>query len=193
LTAMAPQLIDTETAYAGWCKLLIATIRMPDGQTYRREVEHHGMAASVLPYDPVRRTAIVIRQPRAPALYLQSEPIIEAVAGLIDPGEEMETSARRECLEEAGLRLASIAYVTTAWTMPGISTERMGLFLGEYSQADRIAVGGGLAAEHEQIEVVEMTLRDLTAMIDSGKELDMKLLVLMQTLRLRRPELFTPA
>ena len=30
----------------------------PDGQTIRREVEHHGVAASVLPYDPMRRTAI---------------------------------------------------------------------------------------------------------------------------------------
>jgi nudix-type nucleoside diphosphatase (YffH/AdpP family) len=188
---MAAEIIKTELAYSGWCKLTIATIRLPDGQIVRREIEDHGRATAVLPYDPVRRTTIVIRQPRAPALYVgRSEHLLEAIAGLMDPGEGAETSARRECMEEAGLRLSSVARVTTAWTMPGISTERMDLFLGEYTKADRVAAGGGLASESEQIEVIEMPLHDLSAAIDAATDFDMKLLALVQTLRVRRPDLF---
>jgi nudix-type nucleoside diphosphatase (YffH/AdpP family) len=188
---MAAEIIKTEPAYSGWCKLYVATIRLPDGQLVRREIEDHGRAVAVLPYDPVRRTAIVIRQPRAPALYVgRGDHLLEAIAGLMDPGEAAETSARRECIEEAGLRLSSVARITTAWTMPGISTERMDLFLGEYSETDRVATGGGLASESEQIEVIEMPLRDLAAAIDAATDFDMKLLALVQTLRVRRPDLF---
>jgi hypothetical protein len=66
----------------------------------------------------------------------------------------------------------------------------MDLFLGEYGAADRVTAGGGLAAEHEEIEVIELPLHDLVAMVDAGEEMDMKVLALVQTLRLRRPELF---
>jgi hypothetical protein len=74
--------------------------------------------------------------------------------------------------------------------MPGISTERMDLFLGSYTAADRVSAGGGLATEHEEIEVIELPLADLVALVEAGEDMDMKVLALVQTLRLRRPELF---
>jgi nudix-type nucleoside diphosphatase (YffH/AdpP family) len=185
------ELAKVEPAYAGWCKVFVATIRLPDGRSFTREIEHHGRATAVLPFDPVRRTAIVIRQLRAPALYVgRGEHLIEAIAGLVENGEDIAASAQRECLEEAGLRLATIEHIATTWTMPGISTERMDLFLGSYAAADRVSAGGGLPDEHEEIEVIELPLRDLVAMIEAGEEIDMKVLTLVQTLRLRRPELF---
>ena len=74
--------------------------------------------------------------------------------------------------------------------MAGVSTEQMDLFLAEYSQSDRVSAGGGIDEEHENIEVIEMPLAELAAMTDSGALKDMKALVLVQTLRLRRPEMF---
>ena len=91
-------------------------------------------------------------------------------------------------MEEVGVRLASLDLVSSAWSMPGISAERMDLFLGVYAAADRTGVGGGI--DDEGIEVVEMPLSELAAMADAGTLNDMKTLVLVQTLRLRRPELF---
>ena len=81
---MRAELADVKPAYAGWCKLYVATIRLPDGRTFTREIEDHGRATAMLPFDPVRRTAIVIRQLRAPALYVgRSDHLIEAVAAEI--------------------------------------------------------------------------------------------------------------
>jgi hypothetical protein len=79
--------------------------------------------------------------------------------------------------------------VAKAWAMPGVSTEQMDLYLGAYAPADWVGTGGGI--EGEDIEVLEIPLAELAAMADSGALHDMKTLLLVQTLRLRRPELFT--
>jgi nudix-type nucleoside diphosphatase (YffH/AdpP family) len=186
---MPAELIEAAPKYQGWSTLLVARIRLPDGRIVVREIEHHGRAACVLAFDPHRKTALFVRQVRAPTIYAaQPSHLLEAVAGQIEDGEAPEACARREAMEEAGLRLSTIEHVTTAWTMPGISTERMDLFLGQYSQADRVGPGGGTG--DEGIEVVEVSLAETAAMSDAGALTDMKTLVLVQTLRLRRPDLF---
>jgi nudix-type nucleoside diphosphatase (YffH/AdpP family) len=188
---MTWKIVEAREIYSGWCRLLIAKLTRPDGSVLSREIEDHGIAACVLPYDPVRKTAVVIRQMRAPLIYAGvREDLVEGIAGLIDDGEDPVGAARREAMEEAGLRLTHIDHVTTAWTMPGMSTERMALMLAEYGEADRVAPGGGLAEEHEEIEVIELGLHELAAMVEAGTLTDMKLLFLVQTLRLRRPDLF---
>jgi nudix-type nucleoside diphosphatase (YffH/AdpP family) len=189
-----PQIIATEERYRGWCRLYLATVRLAGGATIAREIEDHGNAACVLPYDPERATAIVVRQWRMPLLHTgERTAILEVIAGLIDGEETPESSARREADEEAGLRLRGLQPVLAAWTMPGISAERMHAFLAEYRAADRVGAGGGIAGENEEIEVIEMPLRTLAAMADAGTLTDLKTFALLQTLRLRRPELFTPA
>jgi nudix-type nucleoside diphosphatase (YffH/AdpP family) len=186
---MSVEIIEMEEKYRGWCRLLLARVRYPDGRIVSREIEDHGRAACVLPYDPVRRIALLVRQLRVPALYAGGDTaILEAPAGLIDPGEDGGTAARREAMEEVGVRLTSLDPVASTWTMPGISAERMDLFLGIYAAADRTGAGGGI--EDEGIEVVEMPLSELAAMADAGTLDDIKALLLVQTLRLRRPELF---
>jgi nudix-type nucleoside diphosphatase (YffH/AdpP family) len=188
---MAAEIVALEPRYRGWCTILLASIRLADGKVITREIEDHGSAACVLPYDPERRTAIVIRQMRPPVLHVAHEQAsLEAIAGLIDAGETGDVSAIREAEEEAGLRLRALEPVATVWTMPGVSTERMSMFLAEYQATDRIGAGGGLAGENEDIEVIEMALRTLAEMADGGTLTDLKTFTLVQTLRLRRPELF---
>ena len=186
---MSVEIIGTEEKYRGWCTLLLAQVRYPDGRIVKREIEDHGRATCVLPYDPARKTALLVRQLRVPVLHAGGEAtVLEAPAGLIDPGENGSTAARREAMEEAGVRLTSLDLVSSAWSMPGISAERMDLFLGVFAAADRTGAGGGI--DDEGIEVVEMPLIELAAMADAGTLDDMKTLVLVQTLRLRRPDLF---
>jgi nudix-type nucleoside diphosphatase (YffH/AdpP family) len=187
---VAAKIVDLKTLYTGWTKFLIAQVRTAGGVTVTREIEDHGAAACVLPYDPVRRTAILVRQFRAPVRMMgEEQDILEAIAGIVE--EELPTeTAKREALEEAGLQLGELEPAGTQWTAPGISTERMSLFLSPYYEANRIGGGGGLDHEHEQIAVVEMQLDELARRADHGDLNDLKTFALLQTLRLRRPELF---
>lgn len=187
---MTFRIISSETVHAGRSKFLILTVQLPDGQTMRREVEDHGAAVCVLPYDRERRTAILVRQFRAPVfLAAEQEEVLEAIAGIVESPDPAECG-RREAMEEAGLALTTMEHVGSAWTMPGVSTERMHLYVAPYGAKDRTGAGGGLADAHEYTAMVELPLAELAAHADAGRLDDMKTLVLVQTLRLRHPDLF---
>lgn len=177
-------------AYEGWCRLLVATIRTSDGQTIKREIEDHGDAVAVLPYDGDRRVAMLVRQFRPPVFHAAGQAeTLEVPAGLLDD-DDPETCARREAFEEVGLRLSTLEPVMASWSMPGVSCERIHLFLAPYSAADRTGAGGGLEGEHENITPTEIVLNELATSADSGGLSDMKTFALVQTLRLRHPHLF---
>lgn len=187
---MPPTIRGTRTIHDGWASFLVADVTTPDGAEVSREIEDHGEAVCVLPYDPERRVATLIRQFRAPPFFTAGVPdLLEAPAGLLDEADP-EAGVRREAYEETGLRLSDLEHLATLWSMPGISTERMHLYLAAYGQADREGPGGGVADENEAITVVEMPLAALATMSEAGAITDMKTLTLVLGLRLRRPELF---
>lgn len=188
--AGAPRIEGTRTVYEGWARYLVAEVRMPDGSRIGREVEDHGPAVAVLPYDAERGVALLVRQFRTPPCFVDgTSSVLEVPAGLREE-DDPEACARREAYEETGLRLSQLEPAGRVWSLPGLSTERMDLFLAPYRIGDRQGEGGGLPEETESIEVVEIALTDLAAMADRGKIVDMKTLCLVQTLRLRHPGLF---
>jgi nudix-type nucleoside diphosphatase (YffH/AdpP family) len=181
-----------KSLYAGWSRLFLASITLADGSEIQREVEDHGAAAAVLPYDPNRRCALVIKQLRTGPLFAEAATpvLIEAPAGLVDAGEAPSDTARREALEEVGLDLKALHSVGSYFAMPAVSSERIHLYLAEYGPDDRITVGGGLASETERLEVIEPTLTALWALLQSGELTDMKTALLLLSLKAQRPELF---
>ncbi|MBX6424932.1 MAG: NUDIX hydrolase [Variibacter sp.] len=187
---MTIAMTESKIVHDGWARFLVARFKRDDGVTLSREIEDHGAAVAVLPFDPHRRLALLVSQFRAPVFYAQRQDhLMEAIAGLLESDAPAQCAAR-EAYEEAGVRLRELEHVGTCWTMPGLSTERMFLYLAPYTEADRIGAGGGLPHEHEDIAVREIPLQDLAAMADRGAIADMKTLLLVQTLRLRRPDLF---
>ncbi len=185
-----PEILDVRTLHQGFSTFVIARVRLHDGAVVAREIEDHGDAVAVLPYDPQRRSVLLIRQFRAPALYKGADPqLVEAAAGLIDEGEAPEAAARREAHEETGVTLGLLERVATLWSSPGVSAERITLYLAP-CRFDGRSAGGGKPDEHEHITVAEVSLSDLGGQLDRGEIEDMKLLALAQALRLRRPELF---
>jgi nudix-type nucleoside diphosphatase (YffH/AdpP family) len=187
---MTVELRKVETAWQGYLTVLVATCATPDGRTFRREIEHHGRAACVLPYDPERRTALMINLPRAPVIWAGGPPeLLEAPAGMVE-NEDPEDTAIREAMEECGVVLRRLEQVGSPFSCPGVSSERVDLFLAEYGQADRTAAGGGVEGENELISVEEVPLALLWTWVEQRKIEDLKSLALILALRVRRPELF---
>lgn len=187
---MPVELRKVETVYQGWSTLMRATLMDDDGQSFIREIEHHGRAACVLPYDPQRRCVLLVSLPRPPVIWAGGPPeLAEAPAGMVDD-EDPEDCARREALEEAGVRLGRLEPLGSPFSMSGVSTERVDLFLAAYSATDRVAAGGGLAEEHENITVMEVPLDQLWDWVEKRRIEDLKTLALVLALRVRRPELF---
>jgi nudix-type nucleoside diphosphatase (YffH/AdpP family) len=188
---IAVRLLGQKTLYQGWGRYLLLTVGLAGGETVQRQLDDHGGAAAVLPYDAGRRCALLARLPRAGPLFAGQDPhMLEACAGMIDPGESAEACARREAMEELGVRLEALEPVSRVWTSPGVSSERIDLYLAPYAAVDRIAAGGGLEEEQEGIEVIERPLAELWRATQTGELNDLKTLALIMALRHRRPDLF---
>lgn len=185
------KIVERTRLLTGWSNIDRIVVRHPDGTTWDRTLEDHGNSAAVLPYDPKRRTCLLVSQPR-PAVISSGalEDILETPAGMLDEGETYDVAARRETIEETGLLLDTLEFVVKLWTMPGLSTERTGIFLATYSANQRVAEGDGLATDDERISLHEIPLDALGDMIRSGQLEDGKTLVAAQALMLRRPDLF---
>lgn len=187
---MKAEIVETKNVYDGWAKYLLAKVRLEDGHIAEREIVCREACVGVLPYDPERKLALLVRQFRAPVLMeVGEQELLEAVAGMCDGGPAHE-AARREACEETGVKLTKLEPLGTMWTSPGGSTERMDLFLAPYSRSDFEGDGGGADGEHENITVVEIPLQELAAMADAGRITDMKTFALVQSLRLKQPGLF---
>ena len=159
--------------------------RRRDGswQTFTRETYDRGNGAAILLYDPQRRTVLLARQFRFPAnVNGHPQPLIEVPAGLLDELSP-EEAIRREA-EEAGCRIGEPRRLFEAFMSPGSVTERLVFFMAEYSAADRIAEGGGLIAEGEDIEVLELPLEEALAMVGRGEIMDAKTIMLLQYAKL---------
>jgi nudix-type nucleoside diphosphatase (YffH/AdpP family) len=156
--------------------------RRRDGswQPLKRELYDHGNAAALLAHDPGRGTVLLVRQIRF-VTYLNGHPhpLLEVCAGMLDR-DEPRTAIIREAEEELGYRIRDVRQVFEAFMSPGCFTEKISFFAGCYSAEDRIGRGGGLAAEGEDIEVVEMPLTEALALIGTGGIVDAKTIMLLQ-------------
>jgi nudix-type nucleoside diphosphatase (YffH/AdpP family) len=179
---------SSEVLSDGWAELSKHTfdLKRRDGTWEKqvREVYDRGNAAVILPYDPPRGTVLLVRQFRLPA-FLQGDraPLIEACAGLLD-GNDPETCIRLETEQELGYRLGAVTHVYDIYMSPGSVTEKLSFFTAEYSPGDRVSDGGGEASEGEDIEVLEVTLGEALALVESGGIIDAKTVMLVQHLAL---------
>lgn len=162
--------------------------RRADGtvQQLTREVYDHGDAAAILLEDPRRDTVLLVRQFRYPVHASGDDPfVLEVCAGLLD-GDDPLTCAAREALEETGHAPRDIRPAGHLYASPGSVRERTSLFIGRYDAGTRRTAGGGLEAEGEEIELVELAFPDALAMLADGRIFDAKTVVLLQRLALER-------
>lgn len=177
------RIIKTDTLSDDWYTLKKYTfdLQRQNGEWQRqsREVYDRGNGATILLYNRERRTVILTRQFRFPT-YMNGYPgyLIETAAGLLD-NMDAESRIKAEAEEETGFRLANVQKVLEAFMSPGSVTEKLHFFIAEYTARDKVSTGGGLAAEGEDIEVLEMTFDEALAAIDSGAIVDGKTIMLL--------------
>ncbi|TCZ55602.1 NUDIX domain-containing protein [Roseicella aquatilis] len=179
-----------ETLAEGWKPLRQYRLRQRrrDGrvQHLTREVYCMGLAAAVLPHDPGRGTVLLIRQFRLPALLHGEGPrLIEACAGMVDPGDDPATTIRKESRQELGCELDGVREVMAVYSSPGVVAEKVHLFTATYDPSRRTGPGGGLAEEGEETEVLELPLSEAWDMVQRGEIRDAKTVLLLQHLRLQ--------
>ncbi|MDU4058481.1 MAG: NUDIX domain-containing protein [Pseudomonas oryzihabitans] len=176
---------QVETLSADWGLLKKTTFdylrRDGSWQRQTRETYDRGNGATILLYDRERRTVLLIRQFRLPTLGngLDDGLLVETPAGLLDAAAP-EARIKAEVEEETGYRLDNVQHLFDAFMSPGSVTELLHFFAAEYRANQRIADGGGLHEEGEDIELLELPFDEALAMARDGRLLDGKTIMLLQ-------------
>ena len=160
------------------------TGRSGQRETQTRYVFDRGNGAAILLYNRSAGTVILTRQFRLPT-WMNGNPtgmLIEVCAGELDE-DAPEAAIRRETEEEVGFRVGEVSRVCDAYLSPGAATELLSFFIAEYSFAMKVSEGGGLAAEHEEIEVLEMPYAEAMRMVRSGEIRDARTILLLLWVR----------
>lgn len=159
------EIIDKSTVFRGFFRLDRYSIRhkLFNGgwsEPMQREIFERGHAVVVLPYNAKTDELVLIEQFRLGAMPSSRSPwLLEAIAGMIEPGETAQQVAEREAQEEAGLTINELWPMLSYLSSPGGTTERIQLFLGRLTEP--VAEGVfGLADEHEDIKVHLLSRQD---------------------------------
>lgn len=175
---------DVELLASDWYVVRATTldIRGSDGtwRTERRETYDRGNGATILLHDVSRRTVLLTRQFRYP-VYVNGHPdgmLLETPAGLLDE-DDPETAIRREAAEETGVTVGEVEHVFDVFMSPGSVTEKIHFYAAPYERDDLDGTRHGVAAEGEDIELVELSVDDALAAIGTTL-VDAKTIMLLQ-------------
>ncbi|SMC16095.1 nudix-type nucleoside diphosphatase, YffH/AdpP family [Andreprevotia lacus DSM 23236] len=154
-------------------------------QRQSRETYDRGNGATILLYSLAQRSVILTRQFRFPT-YVNGHHgwLIETAAGLLDHATP-EQRIQSEVEEETGYRVQQVRKAFEAYMSPGSVTEKLYFFVAEYDPASKVGAGGGIEAEGEDIEVLELPFDTALAMVERGEIVDGKTIMLLQYAALR--------
>ncbi|MFN8411713.1 MAG: GDP-mannose pyrophosphatase NudK [Anaerolineales bacterium] len=183
------QIIKTEILSDNWYTLRKVTfeIEKSDGTktTQSREAYDRGNGAVILLYNQSQNTVVLTRQFRLPTYVNgnQDGMLIEACAGLLEE-ESPEECIKREAMEETGYEVGKVKKIFEAYMSPGSVTEMLHFFIAEYTHKDLRSEGGGVQEEEENIEVLEIPFKETLDMIEDGRIMDGKTIMLLQHLQI---------
>jgi ADP-ribose pyrophosphatase len=141
----------------GYFKVHKLTLQNKKNRQVVREYLNSKDAACAIVFDTVRNKYLFVKQFRpGPKI-----PLIEACAGMLDHSSEdsLETM-KREIVEELGYQVDTInLLIKPYYTSPGKTNEKMITYFATVSK--KIAQGGGLESENEEIDIVELTKEEV--------------------------------
>jgi ADP-ribose pyrophosphatase len=130
----------------------------PSGVKATRDMIAHPGSVVVMPVQDDGKI-VLIRQYR----YAARQYLWELVAGRIDAGENPKQAAKRELIEETGLRAKKFRVFLEFWPSPGFLEEKMFVLL-----AEGITQGVAEPEEDERIEAKAFTRAEIEKMLRTG-------------------------
>jgi ADP-ribose pyrophosphatase len=147
----------------------IDTVRFPDGSTGELEMIRHPGASAVIPFlsDPSGDDpqVLLIKQYR----YAADGYLYEIPAGRLNPGEDPRDCAARELKEETGCTADQLDFLTTMFTTPGFTDEKIHLYM-----ATGLVIGETKHEADEFLDLHPMPLSEALEMVKSREIQDGK-------------------
>lgn len=190
----AVEILKRETIFEGFFKLSRISLRHElfnggwSGEM-EREVFQRDPVVALLPYDPVADSVLLIEQFRLPAHETGMDAWqAEIVAGIVEPGEELEAVAAREAEEEAGCRPKALEKIMTYMPSQGACTEVVTIFAG---WIDSRGLGGVHGLDHEQEDILARVVayEEAVDLLASGRIQNSPAIIALQWLQLNRDRL----
>ena len=183
------KILKTEILSDNWYTLKKITFEVEkatgETQVQSRETYDRGNGSTILLFNKELQTVILTSQFRLPTFINGNEDgyLIECCAGLLDK-DNPEDCIKRETEEETGYKVSSVTKIFEAYMSPGSVTEILYFFTAEYSKNMKVGDGGGVEAENENIEVLELPFSKAYNMISTGEIRDGKTIMLLQYAKL---------
>lgn len=187
------EVLSKETVFRGFFKMIKYRFkhRLFAGgwsQIVEREMFERGPAVAMLPYDPIRDEIVLIEQIRVGALEEKTPWQLEIIAGILDEGETLEATARREAYEEAGLTVDKLSFTYAYYPSSGGCNERLHVYIGSID-ASEVSSTGGLDSEDEDIRTHVVSRDQAFALLKDGRIENGAAIVALQWLALNREQL----
>jgi ADP-ribose diphosphatase len=165
--------IDSRRVYTGKVVSLdVDKVRFPDGSTGELEMVRHPGASAVVPFLSDPRSddpqVLLIRQYR----YAADGYLFEIPAGRLDHGEAPRDCAARELKEETGCTAEQVEYLTTFYTTPGFTDEKIHLFM-----ATGLSAGETKHEADEFLDLHPMLLSQALEKVEAGEIQDAKTVI----------------
>ncbi|MCL6218293.1 NUDIX domain-containing protein [Zunongwangia pacifica] len=156
-------------------------------QIQNREVYDKGDGSAIILYNKETHKIILTRQFRIPTYVNGNNDgyMIEACAGLLD-GLTPEECVVKETEEETGYKIETPKRLFHSYMVAGAVTEIIYFFIAPYNESMKIAKGGGLKDEGEEIEILEFDFDEAYKMIFTGQIIDAKTIMLLQHMKIEK-------
>jgi ADP-ribose pyrophosphatase len=184
------EIIERVSLHDGFLKVdrLKLRCRLFEGgwsREFTREVLLRGHGVGVLLYDPHLDKVLMVEQFRVGCMNdLDNGPwALELVAGLLEEGETPIDVARREVVEEAGIRVGNLLRICAYYNSPGGSNEKLSVYCAAF---DSSQAGGvfGVEDEAENIRSVVLDRSEALAAVAAGKINNAMSIIALQWLQL---------
>lgn len=151
-----------------------------DTMTINRLCLERGDAVAILIYEKDTKSFLFTKQFRYPAIKEGQPWMLEVTAGMLEGDEDPIYRVKQEVKEEIGYQVQDIEFINSFFISPGGTSERIFLYYSEVFSKDKIAAGGGLKIEHEDIQLVKMNLAEVIKAYNDNAFRDGKTIMAIQ-------------